>query len=202
MTMYGTLSELRLRLDIVSTTDTTDDARLTTALEAATEAIEKLTGRRFYASTETRYYSTDSPLYVKVDDLLSVTTLQTDHDGDRSYEYTWTAGDYDLTPLNSGLETRPFTRIEVAPDGSYYFPTGVRNPKAIKVAGSWGYCTTGDCPSAVNEACYLMAAQIWKRKDALFGIQGSAGFYQSLKAGGINDQTVELLLKPLMRRVW
>lgn len=202
MASYGILSELRARLDITSTTDTADDARLGMALEAASLAIERLTGRRFYATTETRYFTTRDPLSVRVDDLLSVTTLSTDHDGDRVYEYTWAVTDYDLTPTNAALAGGPYTRIEVAPAGNYVFPVGEHNPKAIKVVGSFGYCTAANCPMAVHEACYLMAAQLFKRKDALFGVQGSAGFYQTLKATGADDPTVMLLLRPYMRRLW
>lgn len=202
MADYGTLAEIRARLDITDATDTGDDARLTTALDAASRAIEHITGRRFYATTETRYYGAESAVSVKVDDLLSVTTLKTDDDSDRTYETTWAVTDYDLTPPNATLNGRPYSRIEVAPNGTRYFPYGWRNPRAVQVAGSFGYCATGSLPDEIAEACYILAMQTFKRKDALFGIQGSSGFYQTLKAAGLEDPTVMMLLRPYMRRLW
>ena len=56
-----------------------------------------------------------------MDDLLSVTTLKTDEDGDRTYEITWATTDYDLMPYNATLESQaqPYSHLQTTPDGDY-----------------------------------------------------------------------------------
>ncbi len=169
MNNYATLTALKARLGI---TDTTDDTILGQVLDAVSQWIDNDLGRRFYttAADETRYYTAgDGSLLFLDDDLLSVTTLYTDEDGDRTYERTWAATDYDLEPYNAALEGRPYTMLRVTPTGSYSFPAGIR--KGVKLIGKFGYCATA--PSAIQEGCLLLSQRLFKRKDALFGVMGS-----------------------------
>lgn len=182
---YATLAELKARLGI---TDTPDDAVLEAVIEAASRAIDGETGRVFYAATATRYFTAEDSELLFVDDLLSVTTLKTDLDGDRTYETTWAATDYDLEPYNS----TPYTRIQIAPRGTRTFPTGRRG---VEIAGSWGYAATA--PDAINEACLLMAARLFKRKDAVFGVLMNPEF-GTARLPQV-DQDVKLLIRPFVR---
>lgn len=182
---YCSLSELKARLGI---TDTNDDTVLEAVIEAASRAIDGETGRVFYATTETRYFTAEDGELLFVDDLLSVTSLKTDLDGDRVYETTWSATDYDLEPYNR----TPKTRIQMAPYGTRYFPS-VR--RGVEITGSWGYSATA--PDAINEACLLMAARLFKRKGAPFGVLmnpdlGTARIPQI-------DPDVKLLIRPFVR---
>lgn len=160
---YATLDELKARLGL---SDTVDDAVLEPVIEAASRLVDSATGRVFYATTETRYFTALNDELVYVDDLLTVTSLKTDADGDRTYETTWATTDYDLEPYNAA----PYTSIRTAPSGSYGFPTFRRG---VEVTGSWGYCATGSHPDAINEATLLLAIRLFKRKDAPFGVLGS-----------------------------
>jgi hypothetical protein len=170
-----------------------NDTELENCIEAASRAIDSYCKRRIYAAAETRYYSPRLPDWLEVDDLLTVTTLKTDEDGDRTYETTWAVTDYDLMPTNAALRGRPYTMIQTTPNGNYSFPVGV---KSVQIAGSFGYA--GTTPDAVNEACLLLSTRLFKRKDAPFGIMGSPelGELRNLRA---DDPDLITLLKGIRK---
>ena len=143
--------------------DVFDDDTLEQVIEAASRWIDAHTGRRFYAATETRYYTAGVSDWLAVDDLLSVDSLKTDSGGGRTYSTTWATTDYDLFPLNA----TPSTMIATAPAGTQSFPMLARS---VQITGSFGYSSTA--PAQVREACLLMSARLFKRKDAPFGIAG------------------------------
>lgn len=163
---YCALSELKARLDIQ---DDRSDSLLEDVIEAASRKIDGYCGRRFYAATETRYYTPDLWDELPVDDLVSVTTLKTDYDSDRTYETAWSASDYELDPPNAASDGMPYTRIRVTPTGRYAFPAYQR--RSVEVVGSFGW---PDVPHAIREATLILASRFHKRKDAPFGIAGNA----------------------------
>lgn len=167
---YCTVAELKARLWPAGITDTTDDAVFDQVITAVSRSIDAKCARRFYATTETRYFTPEFADLLYVNDLLSVTTLKTDENGDRAYEYTWAATDYDLEPENAALDGKPYTRIRTAPRGSYTFPVKAR--KGVEITGSFGFAST--TPAMVKEACLLQSSRIYKRRDAVFGVIGSA----------------------------
>lgn len=170
-TTYASLAELKAYLWPDGTTpDTTNDAILTSILDAVSRRIEGYCLRRFWTtgSDEVRYFATRDDEYLFPDiDILSITTLQTDDDGDRTYENTWAATDYDLLPNNAALDGLPYTYLRIAPAGNH---TLSRAPRGVKITGKFGYCATGSHPAQVHTACLLQAARWWKRRDAPFGI--------------------------------
>ena len=97
---YTTLDELKARLNI-QLGDVADDAMLESSIEAASRAVDGMCGRHFYSATETHYYQSERWDEVDTDDIVSVTTLTTDEDGDRVYEVTWGATDFELGPGDS-----------------------------------------------------------------------------------------------------
>ena len=194
---YCTLAEARAQIGITEATDTTDDSMIEAKVEAISRAIDSATGTRFYrnGTDETRYYTgNDSLVFECPDDIGSVTTLTTDEDGDRTYERTWAATDYDLTPFNAVLDGKPYTALEVTPDGDYAFPT-VR--KGIQVLGKFGY--SASTPAAIKAACLLAMQKLFKRKDAPFGVEGTGeqGIMQMMKT----DPDLVMLLSGFTRNV-
>ena len=165
---YIDLKIYKLRFDI-PTTDHEDDPVLERVIEATSRAIDNITGRRFYAAEETRYYTAIKTTEVEVDDLLSVTTLKTDEDGDRTYEYTWATTDYDLMPYNAVLKGWPYNRIEISVFPDYYFPL-IR--KGIEIAGSFGFSSA--TPADIVEGCLLGAHRFMKRTSTPLGVSASA----------------------------
>jgi len=162
---YATIGELKTRIGI---TDTTDDTVLSAVLEACSRSIDGYCNRSFGKTVPgtVRYFTPVDPQEVLIDDCVTLTVVATDADGDRTYEDTWTATDYDLLPENAGTNT-PYTMIATTPDGDYSFPC-VR--KGLKLTGTWGW---PEVPAPVKEACLIQAYRIFKRKDAPFGISGS-----------------------------
>lgn len=156
-------------------------AALIEILEGSSRWIDKETGHRFYASTETRYYTADwsssqalsdtgVPYWagqrrgagvdsLEIDELLSVSTLKSDADGDGVYETLWTVStDYWLGPRNALANGKPYTRIHRnAVAGRYFFPLF---ENGMQVAGSFG--TIAATPADIRELC-LMVAEIMAR---------------------------------------
>lgn len=147
---YSFISRDSLK-DRLGDTLTTDDVAYRAILEAVSRRIEHETSQRFQVHTATRYLSATwtHSLLLHLG-LLSVTTLKTDNDGDRSYETTWATTDYDLLPLNAVENLQPFTSIDIAPAGTKYFPVHTRSTEII---GKWGYFEDLETvSSALNEA--------------------------------------------------
>lgn len=183
---------------ITQVQDQVDDAVLESVVEGISRAADNVCGRWFYknGSDETRYFTGEFVDVLHTPDLVSITTLKTDEDGDRTYERTWAATDYDLMPFNAALDNKPYTKIEITPSGNYSFPT---LSKSVEIAGVFGWPAV---PAQVKEATLLMGAKLFRRKDAIFGIVGTAGgeaLVQMMKV----DPEVMLLLDALVKvGVW
>lgn len=195
---YAPVAELRNRMDIE---DGIDDAKIEQILEAISQAIDHATNRRFSttASDETRYYTAEmSDLFLCPDDIVSVTNLYTDADGDRTYEDTWAATDYDLMPYNASLNNEPYTYIETTPQGDYSFPS---MRKGVKIVGKFGWSSP---PAPIREACLLLAEKLFKRKDLPFGIAGTTDLgtmITEIRRAVLSDAEIRLLIDPYIRRV-
>jgi len=112
---YATLAEIKTRLDI---SDSTDDAVLESMVEAISRKIDAYCNRHFYQKTATTFYFTPfSGTTVFTPDLVTLTTLKTDEDGDRTYEVTWAATDYDKMPFNAAAYSEPYTWLATTPEG-------------------------------------------------------------------------------------
>ena len=116
---------------------TTHDIYLRKLLEDASRKIDKWTGRIFYCLDATRYFNgAGLKLYLPFD-VLSITTLKTDEDGDGVYESTLSTtgtANYFLYPLDDF----PKIRLEINPNGNYSsFANGIQ--KGVEIAGVFGY---------------------------------------------------------------
>lgn len=165
-TAYATLSVLKARLDI-PTTDTANDNYLTAIIDAASRAIDDFAGFHIYvdATDTVRYFRARNAFTCYIDNLVSITELATDPTGDRTYSDVWSPTDYDLQPDNP--HEAPYQWIIRTPNSAYAFPPW---PRSVRITGKFGWSST--IPPQVTEACLLMAAQIWLRKDKPFGVAG------------------------------
>lgn len=167
---YTTLAALKQRLRIVGDDY---DGRFEGTITTASRSIDQHTGRRFYAASETRYYTPLHPYFIHLpDDLLSVTTLKTDADGDRTYETTWSsATDYYLWPDNAALDGRPYEVVKAdLVAGRYTFPLIERG---VQLVGSFGYCASGSHPPAIEEACLRLSERLYTLSTAPLGVAGT-----------------------------
>ena len=134
---YVSRDVFKTRMNI--TAGTPSDATLRFVIEGVSEAIDTHCHRQLLARLQTRYYTASRGNYLVVKDLVSVTSIKTDRDGDRTYEQTWEATDYDLLPFNAATDGEPYTEISVTPAGVLTFPT---ISKGVEIVGKWGYSET------------------------------------------------------------
>jgi len=194
---YCTLAELKLMMDVpVEYTD--KDTLLERAIEGASRRIDGWCHRDFTAagtaagSATARTFIPQSAAVLYVDDIANTAGLaiKTDDDGDGTYEVTWTAGDYQLEPLNATAKGLPATRVMAV---DRLFPTWIA-PAPVQVTANWGWPSV---PHDVREACLLLAGRQFKRGDSLLGVAGF-GDLGAMIVRSV-DPDVTALLQPYRR---
>lgn len=181
---YTDLASLKARLDI---TGTENDPVLEQVIEAASRQIDGWCGRAFVSGSAARQLTADAwDLLILPDDLHSLTSIAVDRDGDRVYETAWETTDVDLSPY-------PGPYSVVRPRNGKAFPL---ISYAIEITGDWGFGATA--PAPIREATLLQATRLYKRKDAPFGVTGSAEHGQLQTISRV-DPDVRELIEPYKR---
>ena len=136
--MFGAYASIGDLKGILGISSTTDDVVMRKILEASSRSIDQYTNRHFVTQTATKYF--DGAVKLWLPDLLSITTLKTDADGDATFENTFATTDY-ITyghGIEDTLNTYPITRLEISEDSDYgSFASGVK--RGVEIAGIWGY---------------------------------------------------------------
>ena len=194
---YCSVEELKSRLGI---TDTADDFELTRAVAEASRYVDEITGRYFFRAADTRTYVPESISRQGVDDIATSTglTLKVDRDGDGTFEETWTLGtDYALEVApgryNTGAkgEPWPYTAAVVINAGKLFPFTWLwSHLDRVQVAATFGWPAV---PMNVREATLIQAADIFRAKDAPFGVAGFGEF-------GVVRVGANLRVQSLLRR--
>jgi hypothetical protein len=174
---YCSVEELKSRLGIA---DTSDDFELQLAAESASRSVDEITGRYFYRNTETRTYVPESIYGQQIDDIVSVTTFKVDTTGNGTFDQTWTQDtDYRLTvspgrynPAARG-EQWPYTGFIILGPKFIPFTWPWAHQDRYQVAGVFGWPAV---PAAVKQASLIAAADLFKLKDAPFGVAGFGEF--------------------------
>jgi hypothetical protein len=183
---YCSLAEIKASAGI---SDSVDDTMLELAVESASRFVDSYTQRYFYnAGTATRLFSPQDSYVAEIDDLISLTTLQTS-DGD-DFGTTWAAKDYQLEPLNGnvdGLTGHPATRIRAVDDFIFNVLDG---EATVRVVGVWGWSAV---PIAVKQATIIQASRIFKRNSSPLGIAGF-GEMGAIRVGVQLDPDVKHLI--------
>jgi hypothetical protein len=186
---YTTLAIAKERAEI---RDSIDDPSLKLIISAVSRQIEDYCRRRFYAATQTRYYSPRHRDHLILDaDLLTVTSLKSDEDGNRTYEITWSASlDYYLGPANNATDGLPYWEVcRDFTNGSYWFPTQYQ--RSVQIIGSWGYSAT--TPAVVQEACLAQIDLMMRAPDVALGEEGAGPMLTQLRGVGLHPFTRRLL---------
>jgi len=167
---YATLDQLEQRINRGQDWTVAERAALTQLTADVSRLIDKYTRRHFWqtASGTVRYFTASGASMMFVDDIVTLTTLETDENGDRTYENTWAATDYDQLPYNASEVYEPYTRLRVTPTGSYAFPAGV--PKGVKITGVFGW---PEVPDGIREVTLLEVARLWAQGRSPSGIVAS-----------------------------
>ena len=173
---YSSPEEIKKMLTLAGTTFL--DEEVTTALAVASDALDEICGREFRLDTSqaaedvTRYYSPQSLKTTIVDDLVSITALQLDSDGDGDFDVLLEARDFFLWPYNALVSNRPYTQINLNPRN---YPHGFpfRFERSVSVTGIFGWPVV---PSFLKVAASMLAVRLVKRmREAPFGVAVSAG---------------------------
>lgn len=156
--LYADLDQMRRRYFHDSALAETDRAELLRVMGQASRGVDEEAERWFYTLEGTRYY--DGKGFTQLwlpDDVLSITTLKIDEDGDGIYELSLTEEtDFWLWPDNE----MPKTRLDVNPESSNLsaWPTG---RKRIEIAGTFGYSDdTEDTGDTVEDNPLSAAATV------------------------------------------
>lgn len=172
---YATLTEAKSFLSI---SDNVDDTLLENMIEAASRSIDRIANRRFYldSTASARQYRVSSPVILYTDDIGTTSGLivQTDDDGDGTFETTLTLNtDYIMDPLTALSLGRPFTQITIVSTSNNFpifpglFQNGLR--PGVQVTARFGWPSI---PDDINQACLILTADLYKRKDSPGGILG------------------------------
>lgn len=174
---YVTLAELKSYMGL----ETSDDAELSDAIDAASRSIEAHCHRQFNnaGAATARVYRPLNTTRCFVDDFHTTVGLviETSSGADGVYDTTWTSGDYELRPANGvrhGAPGWPFWEI-VAVDAET-FPLSSR--ATVRVTANWGWATV---PNPVKQACLITAMENYQLRKQRLGIAGSDQFGQIVR---------------------
>ena len=163
------------------TPDTVDDAVLAVMITSASRQVDGVCGRFFYSqATTTRYFRPEYEDQILVPDLVSVTSIQTDENGDGTFDATWLTTDYDLYPYNNGVDGWPYWAINATINGQYRFRGGY---KSVMVTGTWGWAAV---PDKVKEATIRQTIALYREQ---FGIALPTPEGQTNKVLSTNELT-------------
>ena len=156
-----------------------DDLMVDDLVTTASRAIDGYTGRVFTTDSvaSALTYVAYDRYCLEIDDLWDTATavVKTDSGQDGTYETTLTAStQYFFEPVNGtmmGLTGWPATKIRLV-NGAYFPPAYWGRPQ-VQVTAKWGWAAV---PAPVKQATLQIVGELWKRKDAPFGVLGGQEF--------------------------
>lgn len=188
MTDYCTSTELKAHLGI---DDTEDDAQIAAVISATSRAIDQHCGQFFYSTTGARVYTPVASGWVATHPIASTSGLSVATGVDGTYSTSWTLNtDYVLKPdngIDSAGMTVPYDRLVAV---TRWFP--IRMRPTVQVTATFGW---SDIPDAVNRACLIKAARVFRRKDTPEGVAGGVEF-GVVRISRYEDPDVAMLLAP------
>lgn len=184
---YATLAQLRSELGNYAVADTADDSKLEMSIEAGSRQIDGWCGvpDAYFlptTSTQDREFYIDEVGYIDLmEHAAPISTLtglvvKVDYDGDGVYETTLTVDtDFLVLPRNAAdlSPVQPFTALRTITSSSNYFPRSIYGRPSLQITAKWGWPAT---PTPVTKACLIVAIDLFKSKDAAFGIAGGNEF--------------------------
>ena len=194
---YTTVDKLKAQLNV---TDSRWDTALELAVNAASRQIDAHTGwvqHGFWqdGTVVARTYEPDETKCLYIPEGISTTTgliVKVDYGDDGTYESTLTIStDFTLEPVNAAADypVRPYTEIEIRNTSAAYFPLEYYS---VQVTAKFGWPAV---PAAVELACLIQAAQLYKAGDATFGVLQLTGLDGSaVRIGGSLHPQAEALL--------
>lgn len=185
---YCSMEELKSRLSMSDSDPdpANNDYEIQNVLQAVTDWITNYCGRHFYQITETRTFRPDNRWNTVIDDVVSVSSVDLDYDGDGVYEVHWVQDEeYQLLRYmshynkhNMGV-ARPYNQLQVItlgtqnPVGGQWLPWlwPFTRQDRVSITGTWGW---PDIPPAVNQAALYIAAEMFSARNSPFGVAAIA----------------------------
>jgi len=185
----------------VGIADTVEDSVLTAALLSAEAAVTQYTGRDFTpgsTSASARVFrASGKTAVIPVDDFNSTSDLVVKiDDGDTgTYGTTLTIGtDFVLEPFNQRLHGLSWSYDQIRRIDDVW--PGYSERARVQVTARWGWPAV---PEAVTRAVLLTATDLFKRKDAPFGVAGFGEFGPVRAGSAAVPTTARDLLEPFKR---
>lgn len=161
---YCALADIKEHLQIPPS-DAQDDMLLERAVEASSRSIDSFCGRKFSLDSvaTARTFLPSSPTTLIVPDIGTLTGLvvKTDENDDGTFETTLSG--YQTEPAY--ISNRPIELVRLV-DGTT-FPSHRSGRYSIQVTAKWGYPSV---PVEIEQACLILAARIFKRKNSPEGV--------------------------------
>lgn len=190
----------------IKTQSTDSSDVIASAISAASRSIDSYCGRYFYTLDETRYLSACADSYTALwllpfnDVDLAVTDdldVRTSTGNDGNYNTIWTLDtDYICEPVNrsqNGIQGWPITSLHAIGTKTWPMRFTPTQRETVKITGTWGW---ENVPIPVKQATKILAAQLYKMKDAPLGVAGW-GAYGDIKVREIPQ--IAALLAPLRK---
>ena len=207
---YADLDQFRLYLRAAAVLDEADDPDSeleALALESAARAIDRSCNRdfrvtgaasdRYFTPTivvSPAFYATtplDRHYLLPIDDVAVPTSMTVHFDSTGNGDYDIAITGYRVGPANAPARGLPYSQL--------VFDRGVYPPvweESVKVNVGWGWTAT---PSTIVNANLLQAGRFIKRRDALFGLAGSAEMGNQMRLFARVDPDVAVMVSNYKR---
>jgi hypothetical protein len=189
---YATLAQVKAALRI---TDSVDDALLEMAIESGSRAIDGYANRSFYSQgSAVRIFTPNDNYLTEIDDLITLTLLESKTDDDSDFDTIFAADDFQLEPLNGRVDglAVPFNFIRAV--GDYLF-TQFEQEATVRVTGVWGWPSV---PISITQATVIQSSRIYKRLDSPLGVAGISDI-GIMRVSNRLDPDVAQLVDPFRR---
>jgi hypothetical protein len=175
----GYASQLEAKAWINEDTASLTDLIVDNLVNTASRAVDGWCGRYFYPdqAATARVFVALNSYCVPIDDLWDTATavVKTDSGQDGTFETTLTVSThYMFEPINSvvgGIGGWPATKVRLV--GGQLFTSPFYGRPQLQVTGKWGWTAV---PDPVKQATLQIVGELWKRKDAPFGVLGGQEF--------------------------
>lgn len=202
-TSYCTADDLKWELGSYEMTDDgSDDSKFELAISAASRQVDNYCNQRFWMddAVVTRTFETTMRDRLYLTDGIATTVglvIALDVNDAGTYGTTLTSGtDYILRPTNAAqmVPAEPYDEIRLV-GSAYQFQRSSYGRELLQVTAKWGWPAV---PDEVKKATLVQAADLFKAKDATFGVVGSNDFGTVRITSGLN-RTAEALLERFHR---
>lgn len=196
---YATLDEFRAWNEDDTTTNAPAQEK---AIEAASRWVDSFCERHFWQDANTpRIFDTCNRTVLDLGtygDLVALTALAVDLDGDGAFETAWAPTDYQLLPLRPAAapEPGPYTSVRALGGREFPAPDSERVGR-IQITGTWGWPAV---PAKVHEACLIQASRLYKRRYSPEGVTGFGSEFGPIRLTARPDPDAVNLLAPYRLR--